>query len=725
MPATIPYKYSLLPSGIIPLRNSLIVQPKPDHSKESKDESIAERTDVSIASSDGRPALELEEQSTASPTEQFNVDSKSPPVVIRLMTLYPGSFDEDICITLQPQIVDPERPVEFEALSYVWGSKTDSKIIYIGLDKQYTLQITQNLANAMRHLRYTKKSRILWVDAICIDQSNVEERSQQVAQMGDIYRRAFRVLGWLGPELDDSSHALKLLDNFGSKVELDIVPYDVISKPSAEGEAEPHWADKEAPLQFDTERDFRGLKCLFDRDWFDRLWIRQEIYLGGDRVQIIVGNQSTSWTRFSNATYCFWCKSPRSDLSEDIKAIYWEIFHRLEYLQGMILATEEQITRLRPTFGKCRCSDPRDRLYAVLNLLSPPFRKLLGRPDYSLSLEEIWKRTIRSFINFAHEINTPFGLVILEECQGIEPFDTPTWCPNLITEDDLKHARLVPFKGSACSGFSENVEFLDVDILRVLGVHVQTVDTTLKIDDFEDTKKALKAFLTAELMNRKPPPGCASILELVVMAVTGGYIREFEDPPQRDRPTWQSCEDAIKTLCSDVTISTPASVTSRDWFAIISDAILKGRCLFTTEAGYIGVGPRTAQQGDKLVIFCGSSLPTLLRPVRELHADTGARYRIMGNCHVPGFMTGEAFLGTIPVNNRAIHVFDPETKLLLGCFKNVETGEVRYIDERLDSWPVDHEGYHKAVLEKRMMRFNLTPEDFNRMGVDVEFFDIV
>lgn len=92
----------------------------------------------------------------------------------------------------------------FEALSYTWGSlQSPETALHCDPDNQITeFSLGQNLACAFRHLRYMDRPRRLWVDAVCINQDDLEERSTQVLRMGPIYSRAQRVLAWIGPALE-------------------------------------------------------------------------------------------------------------------------------------------------------------------------------------------------------------------------------------------------------------------------------------------------------------------------------------------------------------------------------------------------------------------------------------------------------------------------------------------------------------------------------------------
>ncbi|KAK5677559.1 hypothetical protein LTS10_010131 [Elasticomyces elasticus] len=111
---------------------------------------------------------------------------------IRLLHLRPGAGD----LQADLAVVDLADQPEYEALSYTWGDRTLDKSIVLG--GRSRLPVTDNLWRALRGLRYRWRSRVLWVDALCIDQKNIGERSMQVAFMGQIYNVAHQVCIWLG-----------------------------------------------------------------------------------------------------------------------------------------------------------------------------------------------------------------------------------------------------------------------------------------------------------------------------------------------------------------------------------------------------------------------------------------------------------------------------------------------------------------------------------------------
>jgi hypothetical protein len=75
--------------------------------------------------------------------------------------------------------------------------------------------VTQNLEIALWHLRRTDELRVLWIDAVCINQADIAERSNEAARMDDIFSRARQVVFWLGPKSEDSDLAMARLQSIG------------------------------------------------------------------------------------------------------------------------------------------------------------------------------------------------------------------------------------------------------------------------------------------------------------------------------------------------------------------------------------------------------------------------------------------------------------------------------------------------------------------------------
>ena len=163
--------------------------------------------------------------------------------------------------------MDKKTPV-FEALSYTWVSTVDPLQIKFGPSGNTTLAVTQNLGCALPYLRYKDKPRVLWIDAVCIDQQNLEERNQQVQRMVDIYRLANRVVAWLSPAENDSAYALKILNYLSSKITIDWENFTM--KPATQEESDTQWSDETKDLPY-RKQEAAFLCHLFNRSWFESL----------------------------------------------------------------------------------------------------------------------------------------------------------------------------------------------------------------------------------------------------------------------------------------------------------------------------------------------------------------------------------------------------------------------------------------------------------------------
>ena len=129
---------------------------------------------------------------------------------IRLIKLQPGSAGSDVhCILQHAKLSNqPSNRPQYEALSYEWGPQTCLQTIRINDTIQ---QVRENLWSALRHLRLESEPRLLWIDALCINQEDILERNQQVNQMGVIYSQARRVVVWLGQQNSSSTITFSLL----------------------------------------------------------------------------------------------------------------------------------------------------------------------------------------------------------------------------------------------------------------------------------------------------------------------------------------------------------------------------------------------------------------------------------------------------------------------------------------------------------------------------------
>ncbi|PMD31843.1 HET-domain-containing protein, partial [Hyaloscypha variabilis F] len=150
---------------------------------------------------------------------------KYPESEIRLLTLSQSSNDVVQCHISHHSL---NTPLDYFALSYVWG---DPMVIQNILVDGKTFPATVNLVAALDSISKSLGSAgYLWVDAICINQNDNEERNAQVAMMSSIYKKAYGVIAWLGPEEDRSTEVIEIIKVLAEEIETNGNDVEILSK---------------------------------------------------------------------------------------------------------------------------------------------------------------------------------------------------------------------------------------------------------------------------------------------------------------------------------------------------------------------------------------------------------------------------------------------------------------------------------------------------------------
>lgn len=225
------------------------------------------------------------------PTEQFtNPTARIIPTIanyayntlpnghIRLLMLKPsGDAQAPIqCRLIDYPLSDSEVGTHsYEALSYVWGPPADPQTILIGENGK--LQVTKNLYAALVRLRHRALNRVLWVDAVCINQNNISERSVQVQYMTKIYAYASRVVVWVEEVVDAGALQLATTNSDRGLDELHLVAstwgpgYLRAKKEGFPAQNCQSW-DGEARLRM-RDAGVQAVLDLLERPWFHRVWV--------------------------------------------------------------------------------------------------------------------------------------------------------------------------------------------------------------------------------------------------------------------------------------------------------------------------------------------------------------------------------------------------------------------------------------------------------------------
>jgi hypothetical protein len=182
---------------------------------------------------------------------------------VRILQVAPGINDDIVSCTLKNvSLLDDPKP-EYETISYCWGPPRD--LVSIMLDGRM-VTVPPSSEAAVRRMRLSDKPRVLWIDAICIDQSSKSERSEQVAFMGMIYSSGERNLIYLGEDDEGmASRALKSIQDLVNEMRVITNDFETLTSTLWDVDTgEEMFSDED----FVTELDFVALQFLYDLPWF-------------------------------------------------------------------------------------------------------------------------------------------------------------------------------------------------------------------------------------------------------------------------------------------------------------------------------------------------------------------------------------------------------------------------------------------------------------------------
>ncbi|KAH3945557.1 hypothetical protein HBI56_095490 [Parastagonospora nodorum] len=306
----------------------------------------------------------------------------SDDVYIRLLCLPSGPRSGDIkCSLITTRL---SKVPEFEAVSYCWGALLDRDFIYVTGENEHrgsavgaALQVPRSIIPFLHCARgqHNRKTRILWIDSICINQNDPEERSREVLKMSEIYSKAMSTISWLGPEQDSSDDAISYAIDLAHSLRQHMSKN---SETSNSDDQASHFVTTKVTL---GDPKLEALFAILDRPYFERAWIVQEVVVS-DRVFLVCGDAVIRWEHFLGAFTYFIMATPW----------IWEFYptNRLLLLYTLKHTDDDWkdpansnwlkvLVRLRGL----RASDPRDKVYAYYGLQCKDGLTELGiKPDY-------------------------------------------------------------------------------------------------------------------------------------------------------------------------------------------------------------------------------------------------------------------------------------------------------------------------------------------------------
>lgn len=589
---------------------------------------------------------------------------------IRVLELCPGRKKDKIECSLQYHSFPPADSAAYEPLSYCWGDMRDKVSITVN---GCGAEVTRNLHAALVQLRLKNERRRLWVDAVCINQNDDTEKSDQVNMMREIYQHGSQTLVWLGPDslvltrgFSVITRMLKGLKFYEEKNGLETSQH-VDRLPSVHTYNRP------------------PLLAIFELPYFTRIWVIQEVAVSSS-VTVFCGHNSISWDDLVAAEK--WSNTVGAEVYDDMRSL--TLFRnisaaRSKYQTGIKQNLLQLLTAHRGTAATCT----KDKIYALLGLLDP------GDLQNSCIVPNYRKKytTEEAYIDIAVSIIiTSENLDVLSVPGTLTSDSTnlqlPTWVPDW-SRPSSSYTLIWSSEGPSFAATGSSTSrpifrdnrtavgilgyvFDEVDCIgcanadipipatRKAGANIYShqffsnlQSLRFKAEQFRAWKSWLRvtcarsreAYVTNEPMlevySKTFVSRCAVLNadEWVEErkqweAVIGGSIGPsgFLDRSTVWIAYWLASM-AFEKL-RDTVLGIPKPMLSDEPFVRTY-----GRSMFTTKGTYIGLGPKDLQTGDCLALLEGGKVPYVLR-------RNGQTFNFVGECYVHGIMFGERFDAT-------------------------------------------------------------------------------
>lgn len=624
-----------------------------------------------------------------------DIYSDLAPDEFRVMVLGPGRNDETIRCRLVPCRHADDLP--YEALSYAWGDQTP--VAAIECNGQPT-RVTANLFQALRSLRDPVHPRLIWIDALCINQDDMDERASQVKQMQRIFSQSARVLVWLGDRPDgagrDGFDALArayaawrwdtygilgltslLTDVLGFEPDADYVqPSDSGAEDAfRQGAAQlPEFWDwigfrMRKPTLLEYFDDVGELQDVLARPWFTRLWVIQEV-AHGRWVTLVCGGTTVDWGWLATVVNEFSQTGLLEDRFSEGAAAGAQAVIEMERARRRVGAdTKQDLLRVLLATNGAQCSDLRDKIYGVLSLASdysPDDDVARFEADYSVDVTEVFKR----FATWSLQRGNLDVLSCVGRKEGATTAASrlPSWVPDWTNMDNL-------------SPFVRHFEVLPrSDFERVRLEHIANRTWTVPRPVVTDHDGILLHGRVIDVVTAvgDPSPFKLSIrgpdLDNGDLAVKVNWLEQCATVLSTTRPiSSANIVEVVDTICATITAGLSADgLPAPAWFSrafpvyvgwlVSSDdpdlrrdlyddsfpeleaAILAWsarRRFSVTRGGKTALLPRGARKGDVVVFFPDGRVPYV---VRRAGWWWSGRYNIVGEAFVPGLLSGQGGL---------------------------------------------------------------------------------
>lgn len=568
---------------------------------------------------------------------------------IRLLLLAPGQKNEPICCQLS--IVDLDTRPDYEAISYCWGGPPDERKVMCG---QGTLPVTKNLYDALHHFRNPEKFRTLWADAICINQEDLAERTQQVPLMKRIYEQCSQCIVWLGIDEQDDYSASQLLNKISQ-----------LKSAQRSGSRGKPWSRLTT-----TPHQWASFRKLLDRSWFIRMWTLQEIILPQKAV-ILCGKYEWEVDDFFGLVKFV----HDSQGEDDLGGVSYGMQQCLKVSAGRELRHQSQAsgsgTGLLEILRDARerdAGDKRDKVFAVLGLCKEEDAKAV-RPNYEDTLAEVYTRVAKLLLECTEKPLRLLSAAGLGE-RSNEELSLASWIPDWSCRTTLT-TTIRSFE--ECGSFSAGgpsrpaMRFFSAegnDHLQLKGKLITRLYAFIDINDpgfqkhwqeenypVKSTKEKIIDMWAATvfgpcLADDEP----RSLLQWFVMQCSRGYGSRYTKETEKYDVLWKMMSremgprDALEQKRRErfKEYAWPPSHSKEEGGKKLA-SLLHDLGVWTQSKKFckavnrgIGWAPLEAQRGDFVCVFQGSELPHVLRKARD-----GKSFYLIGHCYFQGIMHGE------------------------------------------------------------------------------------
>lgn len=589
---------------------------------------------------------------------------------IRLLTVVPG--DEDALIVCKIHHASLTTRPAYKALSYVWGSQpSGGEVLQL---EDVEVPATKNLIDALRRIRQSTggESACLWVDALCINQDDVAERSQQVSIMHEIYSSAERVVIWLGEAGDGSDDAF---DSLPAMVGL-----------PEEGDRSVD-DDHRVSVMRQCSSFFIGLSG--QRPWFSRIWILQELALASEDPLVLCGSKSAPWSTLMSAwdeiaTRHFaeiGLSAPRSiddPPSDEEAGGFSRPGMKMDSLHELRTAfRKEGGLSLRQLLLMSRTSDstdPRDRVYGLLGMLRAEDVSS-GKPivvDYQKTMSEVYTDAM------VHVFSRGQGPMILS---GMFLPGIPTRPPDdsvCATEDSVHPSWAPDFsrqKRNLTAQPSGIIFYPPMDLGGVSGAGAGAHNGAVLDDNRTLRAEGLIVGKIIEVTRLSSTLDmCIGMLPALEEAVetTKKMACTYESEPvltlmnqwRRSQPLWrilvsnkqwnsgyrpapssyeQQNQQLLQGLDTDPVGRDGLDQANWSEYKRGLQECVGNKALFATDTGFSGTGVPDVMIGDIVTIIFGAPTAFVLRPLRPdlVQGEVKPIYGLVGAAYVGGIMSGE------------------------------------------------------------------------------------